>query len=75
MEGKPLTAREQEIYELLLKGMTYLEIARRLIIEECTVITHISHIYEKMECHSRIGLMKRRIEELEQELEEMSKRL
>lgn len=58
---------------MLLKGMTYLEIAKQLIIEECTVITHISHIYDKMDCHSRIGLMKRRIEELEKEVEEINR--
>lgn len=56
---------------MLLKGMTYLEIAKQLIVEECTVITHISHIYDKTDCHSRIGLMKRRIDELEEEVKRM----
>lgn len=70
-----LTPRENEIYNLLLQGLTYLEIARQLIIEECTVITHVSHIYEKMECHSRIGLMKRRIDELEKEVNEMQEQV
>lgn len=72
-DRKKLTNREQEVYDLVLKGLAYIDIARRLVIEECTVVTHILHIYEKLDCHSRIDLMVRRINQLEETIEEMKR--
>jgi DNA-binding NarL/FixJ family response regulator len=71
MEKAKLTPREVEIYNLLLEGMSYLDIARRLIIEKTTVITHIMHIYQKSGLSSRIELMRDRIKELEEEVERL----
>jgi DNA-binding NarL/FixJ family response regulator len=48
-----LTAREQEVLELLAQGCLYKEIAEQLQIGYRTVSTHIEHIYEKLHVHSR----------------------
>jgi DNA-binding NarL/FixJ family response regulator len=48
-----LTAREQEVLELLTQGCLYKEIADKLQITYRTVSTHIEHIYEKLHVHSR----------------------
>ena len=48
-----LTAREQEVLELLAQGCLYKEIADTLQITYRTVSTHIQHIYEKLHVHSR----------------------
>jgi DNA-binding NarL/FixJ family response regulator len=51
--GEALTARENEILELLAGGFRYREIAERLSISLDTVRTHIRHIYEKLQVRSR----------------------
>jgi DNA-binding NarL/FixJ family response regulator len=43
-----LSAREMEILTLLAEGLAKKEIASRLKIGESTVVTHVSHIYEKL---------------------------
>ena len=48
--------------------MTYLEIAKELIVAETTAKTHIANIYNKLDCHSHLGLMRKRIEELADEV-------
>lgn len=48
-----LTAREQEVLDLLAQGCLYKEIADKLQISYRTVSTHIEHIYEKLQVHSR----------------------
>ncbi|MFC1766915.1 response regulator [Planctomycetota bacterium] len=45
---KLLSAREIEILTLLAEGFVKKEIADRLSISSHTVITHVSHIYEKL---------------------------
>lgn len=72
---KTLSNREQEIFDLLLEGLSYKEIARRLIIERCTVITHIFHIYEKLDVGSRWEIMAIRIKELEDEVKELQEKI
>ena len=52
-EAEGLTAREQEVLELLAQGCLYKEIADTLLITYRTVSTHIQHIYEKLHVHSR----------------------
>ena len=42
-----------EILSLLAKGLLYKEIAGKLFIEVETVKTHIRHIYEKLQVHTR----------------------
>lgn len=48
-----LSAKEQEVLSLVAKGFTYADIARSLEITENTVITHVRHIYNKLDVHSR----------------------
>ena len=66
-----LSPREYEVYKLLLLGLSYIDIARRLIVEKSTIFTHVFHIYSKLECNSRTELMGRRILELEDEIKNM----
>jgi len=48
-----LTAREQEVLQMLAEGFGGREIAERLYIVEKTVNTHIDHIFSKLGVHSR----------------------
>jgi DNA-binding NarL/FixJ family response regulator len=48
-----LTAREQEILALLVKGYLYKEIGEQLKISMPTVAMHLQHIYEKLHVQSR----------------------
>lgn len=50
---EPLSEREEEVLELLASGFSYQEIAQRLFIALPTVKTHVSHIYSKLDVHSR----------------------
>lgn len=43
-----LTAREQDVLELLCSGASYREMARTLGIAEGTVQTHVKHVYDKL---------------------------
>lgn len=49
-----LSNRENEILELLAKGMLYKEIAARLFISQETVRKHVYHIYEKLHVNNRV---------------------
>jgi DNA-binding NarL/FixJ family response regulator len=56
-QGKPisiLSNRENEILELLAKGLLYKEIAGRLFISQETVRKHVYHIYEKLHVNNRV---------------------
>ena len=48
-----LSARENDVLELLVKGLLQKEIAEQLGISYWTVQTHIARIYEKLHVHSR----------------------
>jgi DNA-binding CsgD family transcriptional regulator len=48
-----LSARELEVYDLLIEGRTNREIASALFISESTAKVHVRHIYEKLDVHSR----------------------
>ena len=43
-----LTEREMDVLTLLAEGLVKKEIAERLCIGNTTVVTHVSHIYEKL---------------------------
>jgi DNA-binding NarL/FixJ family response regulator len=48
-----LTDRELEVLQLLREGLTNREIAGRLFISNATVRTHLEHVYEKLDVHTR----------------------
>ncbi|HUS13843.1 MAG TPA: response regulator transcription factor [Chloroflexia bacterium] len=56
---EPLTAREQEVLELLGRGLSNKLIARRLGISEHTVKFHVSSIYGKLGAASRTEAVSR----------------
>jgi two-component system, NarL family, response regulator LiaR len=49
-----ITPREQEILQLLSKGLSYQELADKLFISSKTVRKHIFNIYEKLHVNSRM---------------------
>lgn len=51
--GEELSAREQEVLELLARGYLYKEIAERLNISVPTVNTYVRRMYEKLHVRSR----------------------
>jgi DNA-binding CsgD family transcriptional regulator len=54
-----LTAREAEILHLLHEGLTNQEIADRLVISTGTVRTHLEHIFDKLDVHTRTAAVAR----------------
>jgi NarL family two-component system response regulator LiaR len=51
---EPLTEREVEILQLLAQGVENKEIARRLVLREATVRTHVSNILGKLQLANRV---------------------
>jgi two-component system, NarL family, response regulator LiaR len=51
---EPLTEREVEILQLLAQGVENKEIARRLVLREATVRTHVSNILSKLQLANRV---------------------
>jgi DNA-binding NarL/FixJ family response regulator len=49
----PLTPREQEVVKLVAEGLTNKEIARRLIVTENTVKTHVTSLFNDLGVDSR----------------------
>ena len=68
-----LSPRELEIYKYLLKGVDYYTIADELGVRRSTVATHVLHLFNKLLVSSRQELMAQRIEELEQEIEQLKR--
>lgn len=48
-----LTNREEEVLELLTKGVTYKGVATKLFISETTVKTHVNNIFQKLQVNDR----------------------
>ena len=48
-----LTAREREVLELVVNGLSNKEIAERLSVTLAAVRFHLKHIYQKLHVHSR----------------------
>lgn len=53
-----LSPREQEIAALLIRGRSIKSIAEEEVVSQNTVKTHVSHIYQKCNAHSREQLAK-----------------
>ena len=52
-ELEQLTPREREVLQLIARGHTYKEVARRLVISIKTVETHVSSVLRKLQLSSR----------------------
>lgn len=48
-----LTQREEEVLDLLTKGITYKGVAQQLFISETTVKTHVNNIFQKLQVNDR----------------------
>jgi two-component system, NarL family, response regulator NreC len=53
-----LTPREVEVLQLIALGYTSVEIARKLQLSPRTVETHRAHIFTKLACSTRAGLVR-----------------
>jgi LuxR family maltose regulon positive regulatory protein len=49
-----LSARETEVFDLLVQGLTNRQIAKALYISESTAKVHVRHIFEKLGVRSRV---------------------
>ena len=58
-----LTEREVQILGLLADGLANKEMARRLLVSEATVKSHLAHIYAKLAVESRAGAVAKAIEQ------------
>jgi DNA-binding CsgD family transcriptional regulator len=57
--GSLLTAREQEVLELMASGATNNQIARELVVSEGTVKSHVKRILRKLHVDNRAGAVAR----------------
>ena len=53
-EDAGLTRRENEILQLIAKGLSNKQIARKLDIVEATVKVHVKHLFRKLKLRSRV---------------------
>jgi DNA-binding NarL/FixJ family response regulator len=63
LQDHSLTRREMEVLNLVAKGLSSKEIARKLFISENTVETHRQNIFSKMGVHNVADLLVRAISE------------
>ena len=57
-----LTAREKEVLRLVAKGLSYKQIAERLVISHRTVQNHVQNTLGKLQLHNRVELVRYAIE-------------
>ena len=58
-----LTARENEVLELMVRGLIKKEIADRLSLSYHTIDSHLRNIYQKLQVHTRTGAVAKAIKE------------
>ncbi|WP_207939523.1 response regulator [Actinomadura darangshiensis] len=57
-----LTERETEVLRLVAKGLTYKQIAKRLVLSHRTVQNHVQNTLGKLQLHNRVELVRYAIE-------------
>jgi DNA-binding NarL/FixJ family response regulator len=55
--GDGLTRREVDVVRLVAEGLSNQQIARRLVLSEATVKTHLNHVLSKLDVDGRSGLV------------------
>lgn len=58
-----LTERETEILRLVAKGLSYRQIAERLVLSHRTVQNHVQNVLNKLQLHNRVELVRYAIEQ------------
>ena len=58
-----LTAREQQVLDLMVEGLTRKDIADRLFVSPSTILTHSRNIYSKLHVHTRSGAVAKALRE------------
>jgi DNA-binding NarL/FixJ family response regulator len=58
-----LTERETEILKMVAKGMSYKQIAERLVLSHRTVQNHVQNTLRKLQMHNRVELTRWAIEQ------------
>lgn len=61
--GPRLTARETEVLRLVAKGLTYPEIATRLVVSHRTVQNHVQNTLAKLQLHNKAQLVRYALEQ------------
>jgi DNA-binding NarL/FixJ family response regulator len=56
-EVEGLTKREVDVVRLVAEGLSNQQIARRLVVSEATVKTHLNHVLSKLDVDGRPGLV------------------
>ena len=62
-EAPRLTERETEVLRLVAKGMSYKQIAERLVLSHRTVQNHVQNTLRKLQLHNRVQLVRYAIEQ------------
>lgn len=60
--GEQLTERETEVLKMVAKGLSYKQIAERLVLSHRTVQNHVQHTLGKLQLHNRVELVRYAIE-------------
>ncbi|GII85608.1 DNA-binding response regulator [Sphaerisporangium siamense] len=60
--GPRLTERETEVLRLVAKGLSYKQIAERLVLSHRTVQNHVQNVLSKLQLHNRVELVRYAIE-------------
>jgi len=61
-EEQQLTERETEVLKMVAKGMSYRQIAERLVLSHRTVQNHVQNTLRKLQMHNRVELTRYAIE-------------
>ena len=61
--AEQLTERETEVLKMVAKGMSYKQIAERLVLSHRTVQNHVQNTLRKLQLHNRVELTRYAIEQ------------